>query len=225
MPTFIQEAETSWSTTTSPKVTAPFDVVTDDLLVAVSGTTSNTVAMVASDSAGSSWTVQDEVNVAGQSRATIATAALLAGVSGLTVTFTASGSGQFCGGNALTFRDGEPGAFNHDQTIIGIPSVSLTTTRANSAIVVFIVDESGRDGSARVWLTAAGPLTELTYFTDGNWTIYVGYHADAGAIASRTVGLSAPGSQRYSIVALEVKDVPIPPPPEQTGIITLTAAE
>jgi hypothetical protein len=92
----------------------------------------------------------------------------------------------------------------------GVPSVAITTTQANSAIDVVSVDWNAVDGASRVWLTVNSftPTAgngELTYARAVSLgTAYGAYWPDAGAAGSKTVGLSAPGGQRFAICAVEV---------------------
>ena len=126
----------------------------------------------------------------------------------MTVTSTRTGSSfNGFGLNVLTFRSSDGvGASSKDNVASGAPTLNLTTTQANSAIVVANGDWSATDGASRTWRTNAGALTEKTYdFQSAQFTVYGGYHADAGAIATYAVGLSAPGAQKYSIAAVEVK--------------------
>jgi hypothetical protein len=82
--------------------------------------------------------------------------------------------------------------------------LNLTTTAANSTIVVANADFTAGTG-ARTWRTGAGALTETTFATvAAAYTVYGGYHADAGPIGTYAVGLTAP-SQTYSIAAVEIK--------------------
>lgn len=122
--------------------------------------------------------------------------------------FRFSGSGGF-GAAAGTHVDSAGG-----------PTVNITTTQANSAIVVANVDWDRLSGASRAWLTNAGALTEESYAqtsAGGGYTGYSGYHADAGAIGTYAVGLSAPTGQKFSIVALEVLGsvAGAPPPPRR----------
>ncbi|MBK8184882.1 MAG: hypothetical protein IPK63_19150 [Candidatus Competibacteraceae bacterium] len=125
----------------------------------------------------------------------------------LTATNAASGYTIYWGGSVKIFR-GSDGVGNSVKTNVssGAPTVNITTTQANSSISVFDNDWNSVDGASRTWRTGAGSFTETTYFRDpARYTVYSGYHADAGAIGTQTVGLSAPSGQKYSIVAVEVK--------------------
>jgi hypothetical protein len=203
-PTFVSENEvSSWTTTGASKATASFAVQTGDVLVAY-GMTEDSPNSLSVSGGSLTWTQQQLVNTSNYGRAYIWTATASSSTS-ITVTFTRSGSGQY-GGDVLVFRgSGGIGASSKTNTT-GAPSLALTTTQSNSAIVVASVDWNAVSGSGRTWRTGAGTLTETTYATDpAHGTFYGGYHANAGAAGSKTVGLSAPSGQQYAIVAVEVK--------------------
>lgn len=93
----------------------------------------------------------------------------------------------------------------------GGPSLAITTTQANSALVVAAGDFNAIDGATRTWRTAsvtptAGNGLEKTYYRNSvAYTVYAAVYNDVGAVGAKTVGLSAPIGQRYGIVAIEVK--------------------
>jgi hypothetical protein len=203
-PTLVSENEvSSWITTTATKSTSSFAVQAGDVLVAY-GMTENSPNGLSVSGGSLTWTQQQLVNASNYGRAYVWTATASASTS-ITVTFTRSGSGQY-GGDVLVFRgSGGIGASAKANTT-GAPSLSLTTTQADSAIVVGVVDWNAVSGASRTWRTGAGTLTETTYATDpAHGTFYGGYHADAGAAGAKTVGLTAPTGQQYSIVAVEVE--------------------
>jgi hypothetical protein len=205
-PSFVSENEvSSWSTTTASKATSSFSVQSGDVLVAY-GMTEDSPNGLSISGGSLTWTQQQLVNASSYGRAYVWTATASSTTS-ITVTFTRSGSGQY-GGDVLVFRgSGGIGASAKTNTT-GAPSLSLTTTLANSAIVVASVDWNAVGGGSRTWRTGAGTLTETTYATDpAHGTFYGGYHANAGTVGAKTLGLSAPSGQQYSIVAVEVKGV------------------
>lgn len=207
-PTFIQETETSWAAAAvSSKTTASFNVLAGDILVALAGTEDN-AADITSISGGSlTWTLRQKVAVADYCQAGAWTAVVDTDKS-MTVTVTKNNATlRAFGVNVLTFRASDGvGASSKTNVLSGAPTLNLTTTQADSAIAVFNADWTAADGASRTWRSGAGTLTEQTYFRDSaHYTVYGGYHADADAIGVKAVGLSAPGSQRYSIVACEVK--------------------
>lgn len=215
-PTFIQEAETAWNSTTTPKTTASFAVQTGDVLVAIgviadsNGVDDNLTV----SGGGLVWTVptNGRVKVSSYTGAVIYTATATSATS-ITVSFASAGSpSAWFGGNVLTFR-GSTGVGQSAKTNVlsGAPSVGITTTGANSAIVAVSGDWNAADGTVRTWLTVnsitptVGNSLEVTYFRDAaQYTTYGAYWNDAGSAGAQTVGLSAPGSQKYSITAVEV---------------------
>jgi hypothetical protein len=208
-PTFIQEAETDWDYD-STKTTSNFDVQTGDILVAYSIIENGSDDDVSVSGGSLSWTQQEVISEgAFQVWVSIWTATVDSDKT-MNVSFESSGALQF-GGNVLTFRNSDgvgASAQNDNGYGSGAPSVNITTTQANSAIVVANGDWNAYSGSSRVWRTNAGTLTEQSYYYDtfpNLYTAYGGYHADAGSIGTYAVGLSSPSNQRYGIVAVEVK--------------------
>lgn len=204
-PTFVQEIETVWNNT-NDKTTASFTVQVDDVLVVGSIGEGHAVTNAISNSGTAfTWTLRQEVNVTDYTRVWLWTTTATAAQS-MTVTFDSNTTGYF-GANVLQWRDSTGiGASAKTNVSSGAPTLNLTTTQANSAIVVANGDWNAGDGASRTWRTNAGTFTEQTYFRDSaRYTVYGGYHADAGAVNTYAVGLSAPTGQKYSIVAVEVK--------------------
>lgn len=131
----------------------------------------------------------------------------------MSVTFTRSGNTSVIwGGNVKPFRDSNGiGASASTNVTSGAPSLDLATTQNNSSIVVANGDWNAGDGSTRTWRTVngitptAGNGLELSHFRNSSlYTIYGAYYSDTGTAGTKTVGLSAPSGQKYSIVAVEV---------------------
>lgn len=204
-PTFIQEAETAYGSSTSPKTTAGFDVVAGDVLVAFAAM-SDCPPEVYIENSGAplGWSQLVPVNVFGRTFVSMWCAPVEADATGLTVSFVASTTNWF-GGSALTWRDcAGMGAYTKADYNGAAPTLDIATRYNNSAVVVVNSDWNAIDGTSRAWRTGAGAVTETTYFrADGFYTVYAGYHADAGNAGTKTVGLTTP-VQRYSIVALEL---------------------
>jgi hypothetical protein len=208
-PAFIQEAETAFNSTTSPKTTGSFNVQANDILVAFSMAQDygNNISV----SGGSlTWTNRQTIRIAGYCQMLIATALVDVDKS-MTVSFTKNASDTYWfGGNCLTFR-GSGGYDTSSKTNVasGAPTLNITTGAANCVIVVANADWNAVDGASRVWRTNAGAFTEQTYdFQVGTYTSYGGFHANAGAAGTYAVGLSAPGGQHYAIVALSLLSRP-----------------
>lgn len=208
IPTFVTEIETAYDAT-SPKTTAAFDVLSSDVLV-VYGITANQPATLTISNTGPAlvWTQQQAVNVVNFTWVSIWTTTVSQSAAQITVTFTRVGDVTvFFGGDVLQFRDcGGIGASSSANAAAAAPTLNITTVSQHSAVVVAAADWTGADGVARTWRTGAGTLTETTYFRNAaQMTAYGGYHANAGAIGTYAVGLSAPATQTYSIAAVEVK--------------------
>src|SRR5262249_15528722 len=122
------------------------------------------------------------------------------------------------------------GASNKSQSASGAPSVSLTTQQDNSAIVAIVGDWNAVDGSTRTWRTitgftpTAGNGQELVYNrTAGDYAVYVAYWPDAGTAGAKTVGLSAPSTLKYNLLAVEVKGAVVFPARTRNVAVTRAA--
>lgn len=209
-PTFVAEYEnTSWTASGASKSVSVTTAVGDVLVVI--GMCPDQVVTMGTPSGGSlTYTLQQEVNVANYTRVAMWTATATAATT-FNVTITRGGSDFMWGMTVLRFSGvSAVGASTKTNVASGAPSLALTTTQANSAIVVANSDWVPVDGSSRTWRTPSGStaISERSYAHDpSNYTVYAGYHSDAGATGSKTVGLTAPSGQKYSIVALELKGV------------------
>ena len=207
-PSFIQEAETAWNSTTSPKTTASFNVVAGDILVAfaaVENGLEGSVALTHTGGAGMPFTAKQTLvpTPAGNWAWLWLWTSVVDSNKSMTVTFTRAGSNWF-GGNVLTFRGSDGVGATSGTNTTGAPTLNLTTTQDNSAIVWALVDFAAAAGT-RTARTAAGAFTSQTAFLDAaHYGVYGGYHADAGAIGTYAVGQSAPSGQTYAIAAVEI---------------------
>lgn len=212
--TFIQDFESSFDGTVSATAaTGSFSVQTGDILVALSGSENTSAAGTLTPSGGSlTWTEQKEVTTASRAGADVTTAVAGSNAS-FAVTITRSltpGSVGF-GGNVMTFRGGSGiGASVKADNTTGTATISITTTQANSAVAVAVFTDTASI-VGRTWASVGGAtFTELTALIATNSTfpaygVYIGYYDNVGAIGAKTVGLTAPNGQLYSIVAVEIK--------------------
>lgn len=131
-----------------------------------------------------------------------------------TLSLSRTAQNQHYGLTCMVFRNASGiGATNSNRNGTSqAPSLNLTTTQDNSAIVVINADWNANDGASRTWNTVnsitptSGNGFETTYVRDaGFYTVYGAYYNDAGTAGSKTLGLSAPSTQQYSIAAVEVK--------------------
>lgn len=213
-PTVTEVAETAWSASPASVNSGSITYATGDLIVILGGTGDAASTLSISKSAGtatlSTFTQQQVITTASSVYASIWTATVTAGGTA-TITLTKSAGTNFIGGSFFKVTAASTaglGASAKATVATGAPTLTFSTLADNSAVIVFNGDWNAADGTTRAWRTGAGALTETTYFRDAaNWTVYAGIHADAGLAGSKTVGLSAPTGQKYSLVAIEIKGV------------------
>lgn len=211
-PTYIQEAETAFNSDTTPKGSGNFTTVTGDVVVAVSVMEDTNDSPLSATGTNVTLASQQEFTTSGDFCGAEISAGVVASGGTTSVSFAKTGAtGPWFGGNALTFRSSDGIGASAQGSGSGAPTLNLVTTQDNSAIVVCVGDWNAADGSSRTWRTvnsitpSSGNGLELTYFRDAShYTAYIAYYSDAGAAGSKTVGLSAPGGQKYTILAFEV---------------------
>lgn len=205
-PTLASYATSGYDATTPKTVTVT--VNTGDLLVVVGSTENNNCGMATPVATGVTFTLQRSI-IQTNYTAAYEWTGVATTTGSLTISVSRTGSsGLFWGFGVYRFSAhggvGASAAINAS----GAPSLALTTTGPNSSVIVLNSDWNSIDGVSRVWLTGAGSFTEENYFRDAaRLAVYSGFHADAGAAGSKTVGLSAPTGQKYSLMALEVLGV------------------
>lgn len=209
-PTFIDEHELSFGTlndTGGSGNSGAISVVAGDLLVIVGGSEDASRTLGTPTGGGLTYTLRQSILVANYCAVYVWTAVATSTTS-VTVSITVGGSSgiKAWGFNVLRFRNAGVGASSKTNVASGAPSLGLTTTRENSAVVFMNSDWAAQDGASRTYrTTGVGTFTEQTYFRDADrYTTYNGYYANVGVVAAKTVGLTAPGSQKYAIAALEV---------------------
>lgn len=108
---------------------------------------------------------------------------------------------------AAAFRGSDGiGAVASNQNAGTAPSLSITTTQDNSAILVIIADWNATSGS-NTWrqVNGSNPVELGDYPGDGaRWGAHIAYYADAGTAGSKTVGMTAPTPQKPSVIAIEI---------------------
>lgn len=208
-PTFVAEYETVWNTTTTPKTVSVTTAVGDVLVVI--GMAEGRLATLGTPTGGTglTWTLRQEVTATPPED--WATAKVWTAVATTAETFNLSiaraGTAQQWGWIAMRWSGSDGvGASSKTNVSGGAPSLGLTTTGDNSAICVGNSDWNAIDGASRTWRTVNGAAaTEQAYFRSStSYALYAGRHNDAGTAGAKTVGLSAPSGQKYSIVAVEV---------------------
>jgi hypothetical protein len=207
MPTFVAEYGDTWNSATSPK-SASVTVANGDGLVVVAIVEDDSRSLTTPTGGGLTYTLQEEIPVTDYTHLYVWTA-----LSASSQTFTlevahASGDNtMWYGFIALRFSSvSSVGAAEKTNVSSGAPSLSITTTSANSSLVIAVGDWNAADGTSRTWRSVNGSAaTETTYFRDAShYVAYTGYHPDAGATGAKTVGLSAPSGQKYAIASVEL---------------------
>lgn len=206
-PAFVQEFETVWNTNTSPK-TAPVFVQAGDVLCIVASSEDDGTTINTPTGGGLTYTLAQSIIVVDFSTLYTWTTTPVASDQSYTLSVTSTGS-QFWGFNCLRFSGcSGVGASSKTNVASGAPALNITTTQDNSTVVVANSDWAAVDGVSRVWKANAGVLNEKTYNrVVGQYATYNGCHLDAGVIGTYDVGLTAPGAQKYSIIAVELKGV------------------
>lgn len=210
-PTYVQEAETAWNSGSTPRGSGNFTTSTGDVVIAASvkeGTTDD----LSQTGTNVTLSVQQTVDVASYCEVEVSAGVVASGgTTSVSFVNSVDGANHF-GGNALTFTASDGIGASAKTNTTGAPSLSITTTQNNSAVVVIVGDWNSADGASRTWRTVnsitptAGNGYERTYYRDSaRYTVYLAYYPDVGSAGSKTVGLSAPSGQQYAIIALEVK--------------------
>jgi len=210
-PTFVSETETAYDSATDPKTTSSISVLAGDRLVAYANNGDQGDGDISISGGSLTWSNPVAVSVASNCELWMWTATVDVDKS-MTVTFDRAGAAGSFGGGVQVFRASDGFGNSASTNSTGGPSLAVTMAQANSAIVVASADWNAVDGASRTWRTVnsvtptAGNNLERSYVLIGSgFTEYAAYYDDAGATGSKTVGLSAPVGQKFSIGAVEVK--------------------
>lgn len=100
-------------------------------------------------------------------------------------------------------------AINSPDTGTGAPSATITTTAALSVVTWLNGDWNAVSPTGRTYDTTSAIPTE-DGLHDRSGTAYVAYYAWQTAVSagSQTLGLTAPGAQKWTLLAVEILDVP-----------------
>jgi hypothetical protein len=219
-PTLVDDQKTSFDTTTSPKsVTVSW--LAGDVIVWTGQcegyNTSGDNVVLTPTATGLTFAEQQAVAVSDYGYVRVMTAVAAGSGSSVSVstekTGNNSGYNMAWGASVKVWRGSDGvGASSKTNVSSGAPSLDLTTTQVNSAVQVANNDWNATDGASRTWRTVnsvtptSGNGLETNYFRDAaRYTTYAAYYDDVGTAGTKTVGLSAPSGQKYSIVAIEIK--------------------
>lgn len=213
-PTFVNSVDTTtWGQAFAGALTVSLTVEVGDLIVAISALKSNPDSMSISSSPALTWTQQVNVGPDTSHAELFIHTATATAAGTLTITFTHTGTeGVINGGCAYQFRShGGLGAVVTGSGTTSAPSTNITTTGANSAVVMFVGDRAATALTSQTYRTNAGALTQRTAAVGQNndtlaneYCVYHGYHADAGSTGTYALGMTVPSSQTWTLAAIEI---------------------
>lgn len=202
-PTFVAEYESVWNTTTTPKTISVTTAVDDVLALGIMVENGAGGVDAPTGGTGLTWTLRQSIDIDINWCTTVVYTAVATTAETFTLSSTITGSGAFWGFNCLRWSGSDGVGASAKANVSGAaPSLALTTTGANSAVATFNSDWNAADGASRTWRNGE---TEQTYFRDAaRYTVYAGRWNDSGAAGAKTLGLSAPAGQKYSIAGVEI---------------------
>lgn len=213
-PTFISENEEWWESYSSSKH-ENITTQVGDIIVVVAQTTVSTTTTTLNTPTGNGVTfiLRRSSTAASNPAVYLWTGIDSTGGNNWPVTISVASGSDGWGFSVYVFR-GSDGIGNSaiGGPSTGSPSLSITASQLGSALVVFSVDNNCISPTVRTWRTVNDitptksngyERTCQRYHTCGN-TVYGAYYPDAGVAGSKTVGLSAPTGQHYTIVAVEI---------------------
>jgi hypothetical protein len=106
---------------------------------------------------------------------------------------------------------------NGSSSAVAAATFSLTTTAANSAIVMLMTDANGANTTLTYSTATAGAYTEITHQNDsGLGTFYGGYYLNAGAAGAKTIGAT---NTSLAWLGIAVELIPAPTTPAAPSLI------
>jgi hypothetical protein len=211
-PTFVSATLSAWNASTTPKTASITTQAGDRLVVGVgcennAGTgyttpTGNSVTFGAFTVAGGTGNF-GEVG--------ISTATDSVGGTAWTLSVGRGGATGEWGFVCYVFRGSDGFGTPAAGTGSGGPSLALTTTQDNSAIVYVSTDWNAVDGASRTWRainvtpTSGNGMERQYYRNAAAYSAYSAYWSDTATAGAKTTGLSAPTGQAWAVAAVEVK--------------------
>jgi hypothetical protein len=205
---------------TSGSIAATVTPRTGDILVvkAVTEEAGSVPLNTPTDTAGNTWTLRTSSTV-GSTTAGYIWTAVSVGSAAMTVTVVktfGAGVSSAPGAASITAEvwgnaDLPASPVTASAQSSGSPSAVLTTSQDNSVITWLNGDWSANSPGSRTYNTTSG--TPVEEFIDDSPGRYVAYYAYQGAASagSKTFGVSTAAGQVYTLLGLEVLDVPAGP--------------
>ena len=210
-PTFVAQYPSTWvSGSTTKTAMNAVSINANDVVIFGSCQENNLYTLGENENGAGSFTLQQDIGIELFAYSPIRLLTYISPSSeSLTVNVTNSSTGQHYGGNAVRFSGSDGvGASASSSGSSGYPSVNLTTTQANSAIFVIVGDWNAISGTQTFSSSGgAGSPTDLTSYPGDSSTygVHVAYYADAGAVGTKTISMTAPTNMKWTIAAVEVK--------------------
>jgi hypothetical protein len=214
-PGFLSSTQTtSWETSASTK-SVKINSGPGDTIVVIGATADGSATLGTPTGNGLTYTLEQSSVVPGEPALYVWSTTDTAGCStNWTLTVPLTGSFLHWGFIAYVFRNSD-GVGNNAiaASVSGEPSLVIATASDNASIVVFNIDANRRDGTQRLWRDVVGEVPNLANGRErlytrgdvGERALYSAYYIDAGSAGNKTVGLSLPLNQLYTIVAIEVQ--------------------
>lgn len=214
-PTFIASYGSVYNSNTTPK-TVSVTTQPGDIVVVYAGSENGGNAFSGLPSGnGITFTQNQSIHIDN----TWADAAIWSGTdttggTSWTLSLSRTSTAVWWGFTCLVFRNSAGiGASSQAQSgsSSGDSSISLTTTQANSAVIVFGADWNTGSGNTRTWKTVNGITPsngnglETTFINNANFLAYGAYYNDTGTAGSKTYGFDTGILSKTSLVALEIK--------------------
>ncbi|MBR0907025.1 hypothetical protein [Bradyrhizobium liaoningense] len=210
-PTLISSMPTAFNTTTTPKAAGSIIVLSGDILVAHAmkeSAVSGAIDISTTSGSTSAWTLlEEQPGTLDSGRAYLRTWwATATANSTVSVTFASSGAAQLFGGIVKVYRNavgiGAAESTNNANGS-GAPSVSITATQSSSVLDYASVDWSAITGTASFVSSTGTPTVDVDTTVSGGYRVYSS-HVDAGISGAKTIGVSAPNTQRFVASTVEI---------------------
>lgn len=210
-PTLVSYTQTTRNSTASPKTSGAITVAVGDFVVVVAVGEGESLIFGTPTSSGITFSAGPAHDLTNYTEVGSWYGTVTSGTS-INVSISNSGSAIQWGFEVWVWRGSDGlGATNKANATTGGPSVSLTTTGANSAVICAGGDWNAAATTGKTWRTvnsitptSGNGLEKVAAQQGSAYTVYSAYWDDVGATGAKTFGMSAP-SQKYAYVAIEVK--------------------
>lgn len=195
------------TSTSDTRTTPSYSPASGTILVGCGVSEDSVSAQLASIGGGPVWTQQYLDNTASKTAVALYTATAAGGAITSTLTIAGGGGNPVKAGLAVLQFTGSDGigAKNTASGTSGTPSVSLTTTQDNSAVVMVVGDWAALTGTSTFSNVNTAPVEVVDYADGTNYGAHIAYWPDVGAAGAKTFAMSAPSGQNWTAQVIEVK--------------------